>query len=91
MLYIQRAHEENVHSTQYKQVIIHKVKARTLHLLHEVLTKILISIADHVIISLDPNPCCIQEVSIITVEYQRSSSIRIIFVDYQTSELQCNY
>ena len=27
----------------------------------------------------------------ITVEYQRSSSIRIIFVNYQTSELQCNY
>ena len=27
----------------------------------------------------------------ITVEHQRSSSIRIIFVDYQTSELQCNY
>ena len=27
----------------------------------------------------------------VTVEYWRSSSIRVIFVDYQTSELQCNY
>ena len=27
----------------------------------------------------------------ITVKHWRSSSIRIIFVDYQTSELQCNY
>jgi len=27
----------------------------------------------------------------VTVEHQRLSSIRIIFVDYQTSELQCNY
>ena len=27
----------------------------------------------------------------IAVEYQRSSSIRVIFIDYQTSELQCNY
>ena len=27
----------------------------------------------------------------VTVEHQRSSSIRVIFVDYQTSELQCNY
>jgi len=27
----------------------------------------------------------------VTVEHQRSSSIRIIFVDYQTSKLQCNY
>ena len=27
----------------------------------------------------------------ITIEYWRSSLIRIIFVDYQTSELQCNY
>ena len=27
----------------------------------------------------------------VAVEHQRSSSIRIIFVDYQTSELQCNY
>ena len=27
----------------------------------------------------------------VTVEYQRLSSIRIIFVDYQTSKLQSNY
>jgi len=27
----------------------------------------------------------------VAIEYQRSSSIRIIFIDYQTSKLQCNY
>ena len=27
----------------------------------------------------------------VAIEHQRSSSIRVIFVDYQTSELQCNY
>ena len=27
----------------------------------------------------------------VTVEYQELSSIEVIFVDYQTSELQCNY
>ena len=27
----------------------------------------------------------------VTIEYQRLSSIRVIFVDYQTSKLQCNY
>ena len=27
----------------------------------------------------------------VTIEYQRLSLIRVIFVDYQTSELQCNY
>jgi len=27
----------------------------------------------------------------VAVEYWRSSSIRVIFVDYQTSELQYNY
>jgi len=27
----------------------------------------------------------------VTIEHQRSSLIRVIFVDYQTSELQCNY
>ena len=27
----------------------------------------------------------------VTIEHQRSSSIRVIFVDYQTSKLQCNY
>ena len=27
----------------------------------------------------------------IAIEHQRSSSIRVIFVNYQTSELQCNY
>jgi len=27
----------------------------------------------------------------VAVEYWRLSSIRVIFVDYQTSELQCNY
>jgi len=27
----------------------------------------------------------------VTVEYQRLSSIRIIFIDYQTSKLQYNY
>ena len=27
----------------------------------------------------------------VAIEYWRSSSIRIIFVDYQTSKLQCNY
>ena len=27
----------------------------------------------------------------VAIEHQRSSSIRVIFVNYQTSELQCNY
>jgi len=27
----------------------------------------------------------------VIIEYWRLSLIRIIFVDYQTSELQCNY
>ena len=27
----------------------------------------------------------------VAVEHQRLSSIRVIFVDYQTSKLQCNY
>ena len=27
----------------------------------------------------------------VTIEYQGSSLIEVIFVDYQTSELQCNY
>jgi len=27
----------------------------------------------------------------VAVKHWRSSSIRVIFVDYQTSELQCNY
>ena len=27
----------------------------------------------------------------VAVEHQGSSSIRVIFIDYQTSELQCNY
>ena len=27
----------------------------------------------------------------VTIEYQRSSLIRVIFIDYQTSELQYNY
>ena len=27
----------------------------------------------------------------VAIEHQISSSIRVIFVDYQTSELQCNY
>ena len=27
----------------------------------------------------------------VTVEHQRSSSIRVIFINYQTSELQYNY
>ena len=27
----------------------------------------------------------------ITVEYQRLSSIKVIFVNYQTNKLQCNY
>jgi len=27
----------------------------------------------------------------IAIDHWRSSSIRVIFVDYQTSELQCNY
>jgi len=27
----------------------------------------------------------------ITIEHQESSLIRIIFINYQTSELQCNY
>ena len=27
----------------------------------------------------------------IAIEHQRLSSIRVIFVDYQTSKLQCNY
>ena len=27
----------------------------------------------------------------VTIEHQRSSSIRVIFIDYHTSELQCNY
>jgi len=27
----------------------------------------------------------------VTIKYWRLSSIRVIFVNYQTSELQCNY
>jgi len=27
----------------------------------------------------------------IAIEHQGSSSIRVIFIDYQTSKLQCNY
>jgi len=27
----------------------------------------------------------------VTIEHQRSSSIIVIFIDYQTSKLQCNY
>jgi len=27
----------------------------------------------------------------VAVEHWRSSSIRVIFIDYQTSKLQCNY
>jgi len=27
----------------------------------------------------------------VAIEHQRLSSIRVIFVSYQTSELQCNY
>ena len=27
----------------------------------------------------------------VAVEHWRLSSIRVIFIDYQTSELQCNY
>ena len=27
----------------------------------------------------------------VAIEHQELSSIRVIFVDYQTSELQCNY
>jgi len=27
----------------------------------------------------------------VAIEYQRLSSIRVIFIDYQTSKLQCNY
>jgi len=27
----------------------------------------------------------------VAIEYWRLSSIRVIFIDYQTSELQCNY
>jgi len=27
----------------------------------------------------------------VTIEHQRLSSIKVIFVDYQTSKLQCNY
>jgi len=27
----------------------------------------------------------------VTIEHWRSSSIEVIFVDYQTSKLQCNY
>jgi len=27
----------------------------------------------------------------VTIEHQESSSIKVIFVDYQTSELQYNY
>ena len=27
----------------------------------------------------------------VAIKHWRSSSIRVIFVDYQTSELQCNY
>ncbi len=27
----------------------------------------------------------------VAIEYQQLSSIRVIFVNYQTSELQCNY
>ena len=27
----------------------------------------------------------------VTIEHWRSSSIKVIFIDYQTSKLQCNY
>ena len=27
----------------------------------------------------------------VAIEYQRLTSIRVIFINYQTSELQCNY
>ena len=27
----------------------------------------------------------------VAIEHQGSSSIRVIFIDYQTSELECNY
>ena len=27
----------------------------------------------------------------VVIEHQGSSSIRVIFIDYQTSELECNY
>ena len=48
----------------------------------------------HVVVTSDDGNKSKIEVSAdwcIAIEYWRLSSIRVIFVDYQTSELQCNY
>jgi len=42
-LYIIISHEESVHSTWGKQVIVHEAKLKMLHLLHETLTEILVA------------------------------------------------
>ena len=43
----------------------HEDEARIWHLLHKVLTETYCSIANHVIVTLDPSLCCIYEISII--------------------------
>jgi len=48
----------------------------------------------HVVTTSDERKKSREEVSTdwcVTVEHQELSSIIFIFVDYQTSELQCNY
>jgi len=48
----------------------------------------------HMVITLDDRKKSEMGVSAdwcVAVEHWRSSSIRVIFVDYQTSESQCNY
>ena len=48
----------------------------------------------HMVITSDDRKKSEMEVSAdwcVAVEYQRSSSIRVIFINYQTSKLQCNY
>ena len=48
----------------------------------------------HVITTSDDRKKSKMEVSAdwcVAIEHQRSSSIRVIFINYQTSKLQCNY
>ena len=48
----------------------------------------------HVVTTSDDGKKSEMEVSAdwcVTIEHQRLSSIRVIFINYQISELQCNY
>jgi len=48
----------------------------------------------HMVVTSDDREKSEMEVSAdwcVAIEHQRLSSIRVIFVDYQTSKLQCNY